>query len=602
MKTLAECIQGTASAKTSAIKLAFIVRFFGCTAFLFGFVSAAIAAPDSRVENQQAIVNGSSFPENTHPSLTALVTGRSVSIRLKDQQEIGGYFFGHGVNTAFSGEVIECGRATTICANSVGKVCLIETSAQLTGNLSPAVQLANCNLGGGIGALFKSEDGVFPRTDFFDGVPAIPAVFASEQWAEAILRDILVSGPLDVEVEPRISETILCGGTYLGGQWVLTAAHCVLEPTPDGVRQIQAWEITASIGANDLQRDQHLAQAIEEIHVAGNPLESLSASGDIALLKLSTAPVVKNSNSLMKVVSSNAIDELEAQSAKALVLGWGSTQIREPDEPVVSVDSTSKIPLSASVTLVPLDQCKVMWSDFFLANNIAPETIQLNDQQLCAYEPVAQRDTCQGDSGGPLLVDVNGRQELAGITSFGLGCGSLNSVPAVYTKVSDYADWINETTGINVSLTRPAVTVNSQFASGTTGTGATDLAIILPLFSLVLLFSLNGCRNAPSVNSASEAAASSNSGSVSLQESPPERMDIWFTSDEVILNVNSFGCTNPKHFVVNEDPNSSCSYVIERVQPDLCKRTSFVTQIKMAWNQTACSDEEVEFSNPRLSG
>jgi len=175
-------------------------------------------------------------------------------------------------------------------------------------------------------------------------------VFTNEQWTAAILRDVLTVGTLDIEVEPRISETILCGGTYLGGQWVVTAAHCVLEPTPDGVRQIQPWEITASIGAHNLQHDQHLAQPIEEIYVAGNPLESLSASGDIALLKLSTAPVVKNANSLMKVVSSNVIDELEAESANALVLGWGSTQVREPDEPVVNADSTSKTPLSASVT------------------------------------------------------------------------------------------------------------------------------------------------------------------------------------------------------------------------------------------------------------
>ena len=577
-----------------ALVPATIMLVLACFTFLFGLASIAIAVPDSRLNdskgNEVAIVNGSSFLPNTYPTLTALVTGRSVSIGLNNQQQISGYFFGHGVNTAFSGEGVVCGRATETCPDSTGKVCLIQTNAQLAGVLSPADQLANCTLGGGIGALFVAEDGILPRTDLFDGTPKIPAVFLNEQWAAAILADAVSIGSTQVDVQPRISETILCGGTYLGGNWVVTAAHCVLEQTPDGVRQVQTWELTASVGAHDLTHDRHLAQAIEEIYVAGNPLRSLSANGDIALLKLAQAPIKQNVSAVMKVASSHVIDELEAQSANALVLGWGSTQVREPDELVDSVDTTSRTPLSASVTLVPLDQCRVMWNDFFLANNIDPETIQLNESQLCAFEPVTQRDTCQGDSGGPLIVDVDGQSELAGITSFGLGCGSLNSVPAVYTRVSDYAYWINAITGINVSsVARPAVTVNSQFATGLAGAGSTDVSILLPLFSLALLFSVSGCRNTPSVNTVSEASR------------PPEKMDIRLTSDQMILNVISNGCTSPNHFVINKSSAGLCHYVVERVQADLCRRSSFVTQIKVAWNQTACAIDEVEFSNPGLS-
>nr|CAD7451214.1 unnamed protein product [Timema bartmani] len=48
----------------------------------------------------------------------------------------------------------------------------------------------------------------------------------------------------------------------------------------------------------------------------------------------------------------------------------------------------------------------------------------------------------QGDSGGALLAeDFYGRMVVAGIVSWGLGCGRPTN-PGVYTKVSQYTDWI----------------------------------------------------------------------------------------------------------------------------------------------------------------
>ena len=52
-------------------------------------------------------------------------------------------------------------------------------------------------------------------------------------------------------------------------------------------------------------------------------------------------------------------------------------------------------------------------------------------------------DSCQGDSGGPLIVNVKGKITLAGVTSWGYGCGVTGS-PGVYTKVANYIDWIED--------------------------------------------------------------------------------------------------------------------------------------------------------------
>jgi len=66
---------------------------------------------------------------------------------------------------------------------------------------------------------------------------------------------------------------------------------------------------------------------------------------------------------------------------------------------------------------------------------------------LCGVAPNCS-GTCFGDSGSPLTVEsAGGTRTVVGIVSFGIGgCALLSFWPDVFTRVTEYLDWLSYAT------------------------------------------------------------------------------------------------------------------------------------------------------------
>ena len=208
-----------------------------------------------------------------------------------------------------------------------------------------------------------------------------------------------------------------CGGSVIDAEWVLTAAHCV-EGTSAGSLRVVAGITRQSQASSGQVRP--VAQILRY------PGYTRPETGkDVALLRLS-APLDLGDAAVAAiplVTPADAAAGLTAAGVTARVSGWGT---------LFSGGSTPDV---LQVVEVPLVSASAAQSAY--------GSTPLTDDQLGAgVLGSGGRDSCQGDSGGPLTVpDAFGGRKLAGVVSWGFGCGSAR-YPGMYARVSSFTSWI----------------------------------------------------------------------------------------------------------------------------------------------------------------
>lgn len=235
--------------------------------------------------------------------------------------------------------------------------------------------------------------------------------------------------PWQVAIVQRGADTYngqFCGGSLISRDWVLTAAHCAGSLTPDDI------DVAAGIHNLVAPDPGFLRVGVAEIII--HPGWYGGGDNDIALLRLAEPiderPAAADALPIAFIEPAPG-DSPAFTGVTSVVTGWGNT-LGQPDPGGVDFPEALH---EVEVPVVSNEYC----------NSVYFGTI--TDNMLCAGLLRGGADSCQGDSGGPLVVfdDATGGRLLAGIVSFGQGCG-IPGIPGVYTRVSSFADWLREVT------------------------------------------------------------------------------------------------------------------------------------------------------------
>jgi secreted trypsin-like serine protease len=108
-----------------------------------------------------------------------------------------------------------------------------------------------------------------------------------------------------------------------------------------------------------------------------------------------------------------------------VAVGWGSTRLGGPTPNI-------------------LRKVKLPITDNKLCAEENKAIMPVRDGQICAGGVEESKGICNGDSGGPLLCQMKDNQWFqVGISSWSKPCAH-KGFPAVFTRVSEYQDWINQ--------------------------------------------------------------------------------------------------------------------------------------------------------------
>ncbi|XP_075394204.1 chymotrypsin-like protease CTRL-1 [Tenrec ecaudatus] len=245
------------------------------------------------------------------------------------------------------------------------------------------------------------------------GVPAIKPALNFNQRIVNGENAVPGSWPWQVSLQDSTGFHF-CGGSLISQSWVVTAAHCNVNPSR---HLVVLGEYDRSSNSEPLQV-RSIARAIT--HPNWNPN---TMNNDLTLLKL--ASPAQYTARISPVCLAAPTETLPA-GLTCVTTGWGR---------ISGVGNVTPARLQqVALPLVTVSQCQQYWGS------------RITDAMICAGGYGSS--SCQGDSGGPLVCQKGNTWVLIGVVSWGTSNCNVNT-PAMYARVSKFSAWISQVMAYN---------------------------------------------------------------------------------------------------------------------------------------------------------
>lgn len=225
----------------------------------------------------------------------------------------------------------------------------------------------------------------------------------------------------------NINGEYVCGGALIDDRHVLTAAHCVSSLSPLQLKvRLGDWDVSGPLEFYSHVEIPVSFLASHPQYYAGNLVN------DIAVIRMQTYVDFRNNPHISPVcLPEKSYNYFVGQRCHAT--GWGKNAFGNQGQYQTILNEVE-------LPIVEHHLCEDA-----LRHTRLGYQFSLHQGMLCAGGENG-KDTCQGDGGGPLVcAGADGRLHLAGLVSWGIGCGEIG-LPGVYVNVANYIQWIETIT------------------------------------------------------------------------------------------------------------------------------------------------------------